>query len=334
MSGRTVDILQARIRLPVQDGQTILEAALRHGVAYPHGCRSGRCGSCKSRLVDGEVDMLPHSRYALPEAEKACGFILACRAVPKTDATVAWIGNDDPAAAPPIEDREGVVVSLDNLTHDIRRVRIRLEGTDALTFAAGQYADIRFGQSPARSYSMANRPGDPELEFHIRRVPGGITSGYVHIALQPGERVALRVPLGSSHLREAHSGPMLCIAGGSGLAPIHSIVDTALAHGMRQAIHVYFGARTERDLYFLEHFEALAHRHANLSFVPVLSDAQATSYRTGFVTRAVASDLRDLTHWKAYVAGPPAMVESAMALAFERGLNSQDMHADVFFTPC
>ncbi len=332
MSSRTVDIRQARARLPVPDGQTILEAALQNGVAYPHGCRSGRCGSCKSRLIEGAVEMLPHSRYALTEEETRCGFILACRAVPKSDVAVAWLGNDEAAAAP-IQNVEGTVVAMDELTHDIMRVRIRPEATNTLPFAAGQYADIRFGPSPARSYSMANRPGDRELEFHIRRVPGGVASGYVHSTLQPGERVALRAPLGSSHLRDGHSGPMLCIAGGSGLAPINSIVETALAHGMSQPIHVYFGARTERDLYFVQHFEALARRHANLSFVPVLSEAHATQYRTGFVTQAAGADLADLKSWKAYVAGPPAMVEAAMALAFERGLNVQDMHADVFFTP-
>lgn len=333
MSSKTVDIRQARTRLPVPDGQTILEAALQNGVAYPHGCRSGRCGSCKSRLIEGEVEMLPHSRYALTEEEKRCGFILACRAVPKADVAVAWLGTDDEAAAAPIQNVEGTVVSVDELTHDIRRVRIRPDGSGTLAFAAGQYADITFGQSPTRSYSMANRPGDSELEFHIRRVPGGVTSNYVHTALKAGERVALRASLGSSHLREQHPGPMLCIAGGSGLAPINSIVETALAHGMRQPIHVYFGARMERDLYFVRHFETLARRHANLNFVPVLSEAQATPYRTGHVTQAVRTDLADLKSWKAYVAGPPAMVEAAMALASERGLNVQDMHADVFFTP-
>jgi len=333
MSSKTVDIRQARTRLPVPDGHTILEAALQNGVAYPHGCRSGRCGSCKSRLIEGEVEMLPHSRYALTEEEKRSGFILACRAVPKTDAAVAWLGDDDEAAAAPIQNVEGTVVSMDELTHDIRRVRIRPDGTDTLAFAAGQYADLTFGQSPTRSYSMANRPGDSVLEFHIRRVPGGVTSNHVHTALKAGERVALRAPLGASHLREQHPGPMLCIAGGSGLAPIHSIVETALAHGMRQPIHVYFGARMERDLYFVRNFEELARRHPNLSFVPVLSEAQATSYRTGHVTQAVSADLADLKSWKAYVAGPPAMVEAAMALASERGLDAQDMHADVFFTP-
>ena len=332
MSIKTIDIRQARIRLPAQEGQTILEAALQHGVCYPHGCRSGRCGSCKTRLIEGEVDMLQHTRYALTDEERAGGFILACRAVPRTDVAVAWLGDDDEAAAAPAQAFEATIVALDDLTHDIKRLRVRPDGA-APDFAAGQYADIRFGQLPARSYSMANRPGEPELEFHIRRVPGGVVSSHLHTAVRAGDRVALQAPRGASHLRACHRGPMLCIAGGSGLAPIKSIVETALAHGMQQAIHVYFGARAQQDLYLLDHFEALVRRHRNLVFIPVLSEARSDTHRVGFVTRAAADDLPDLRGWKAYVAGPPTMVEAAMQMACSRGLGAQDMHADVFYTP-
>ena len=174
---------------------------------------------------------------------------------------------------------------------------------------------------------------DDSLEFHIRKVPGGVTSQHVHEALKAGDKLTLEFPLGSSYLRQHHSGPILCIAGGSGLAPIKSIVETALAHGMKQPIHVYFGARGARDLYLVEHFETLADRHNNLSFTAVLSDTQVAPHRHGFVTDAVAEDLADFDGWKAYVAGPPPMVDAAMAMAFARGLRPEDMHADVFFTP-
>ncbi|CAB3634959.1 2Fe-2S iron-sulfur cluster-binding protein [Achromobacter pestifer] len=332
MNIKTVDIRQARTRLPARDGQSILETALQNGIPYPHGCRSGRCGSCKSRLIEGEVEMLPHSRFALTNEEKAGGLILACRAVPKTDVAVAWVVAAGEAAPGPAQKLQGMVVSIDDLTHDIKRFRIRPDGA-ALAFSAGQYADLGFGELPSRSYSMANRPGDPELEFHIRRVRGGAVSDYVHAFVKTGDRVALEAPRGASHLREYHGGPMLCVAGGSGLAPIKSIVETALAHGVRQAIHIYFGARTERDLYLVEHFEGLARQNANLFFTPVLSRAKTTPRRQGIVTQAVADDLPDLANWKAYVAGPPPMVDAAMESAFARGLKAEDMHADVFFTP-
>jgi NAD(P)H-flavin reductase/ferredoxin len=322
MTTRFVDIRQARVSLEVQEGQTILDAALAAGIPYPHGCRSGRCGSCKSRLIEGEVELLQHSRFALSEEEKADGLILACRAVPQTDAAVAWLGSDDDDA-----------VEAPRRVDDIKLVRISPVDGSPLLFTAGQYAQVGFDGVPARSYSMANRHGDDSLEFHIRKVPGGVTSQHVHEALKAGDKLTLEFPLGSSYLRQHHSGPILCIAGGSGLAPIKSIVETALAHGMKQPIHVYFGARGARDLYLVEHFETLADRHNNLSFTAVLSDTQVAPHRHGFVTDAVAEDLADFDGWKAYVAGPPPMVDAAMAMAFARGLRPEDMHADVFFTP-
>ena len=333
MTTRFVDIRQARVSLEVQEGQTILDAALAAGIPYPHGCRSGRCGSCKSRLIEGEVELLQHSRFALSEEEKANNLILACRAVPRTDAAVAWLGSDEDDAVEAPRRVEAIVSGLDDLTHDIKLVRISPVDGSPLLFTAGQYAQVGFDGVPARSYSMANRHGDDSLEFHIRKVPGGVTSQHVHEALKAGDKLTLEFPLGSSYLRQHHSGPILCIAGGSGLAPIKSIVETALAHGMKQPIHVYFGARGARDLYLVEHFETLADRHNNLSFTAVLSDTQVAPHRHGFVTDAVAEDLADFDGWKAYVAGPPPMVDAAMAMAFARGLRPEDMHADVFFTP-
>jgi ferredoxin-NAD(P)+ reductase (naphthalene dioxygenase ferredoxin-specific) len=333
MTARFVDIRQARSILNVQEGQTVLDAALAAGIPYPHGCRSGRCGSCKSRLIEGEVELLQHSRFALTEEEKAGGLILVCRAVPQTNAAVAWLGSDDDDAVEPSRRLAGIVTHLDDLTHDIKSVRIAPADGSPLLFTAGQYAQVGFAGVPARSYSMASRHGDDSLEFHIRRVPDGVTSAHVHDALKAGDKVDLEFPLGSSYLRQHHSGPILCIAGGSGLAPIKSIVETALAHGMRQPIHVYFGVRAERDLYLVQHFQALAERHANLTFAPVLSEAQSAQYRSGFVTQAVAGDVSDLDGWKAYVAGPPPMVDAALEMAFERGMRREDMHADVFFSP-
>jgi CDP-4-dehydro-6-deoxyglucose reductase/ferredoxin-NAD(P)+ reductase (naphthalene dioxygenase ferredoxin-specific) len=277
------------------------------------------------------VELLPHSRFALTDEEKADGLILACRALPLTDATVAWLGSDDEVHPP--RRLGGVVTGLDDLTHDIKLVRITPEDGAPLHFTAGQYAQVSFNGVPARNYSMASCQGESSLEFHIRRVPGGMTSGHVHGALKIGDKAELELPLGSSSLRQHHSGPILCIAGGSGLAPIKSIVETALDHGMRQPLHVYFGARTERDLYLVDYFHSLASRHAHLAFTPVLSEGSSSRYRSGLVTQAMAEDLSHLDGWKAYVAGPPLMVDATMAAAFVRGLRSEDMHADVFFTP-
>jgi len=328
----TVNILQANRPIVVAPGRTILEVALEEGIAYPHGCRSGRCGSCKTRLIGGDVDLLPHTPFALTPEERASGLILACRAQPTTDATVAWLGKQD-GAAHPVRSIPARVVALDDATHDIRRVRLAPESAEPLTFSAGQYARLTFDGAPTRDYSMANQPGEEVLEFHIRRVPGGATSERVVSDLAVGEPVLVQGPFGSSFLRHRHTGPVLVVAGGSGMAPMKSIVETALNHGFRQPIHFYFGVREERDLYLDGHFQNLCARHPNLSFVPVLSQADSAVHRTGLVTDAIAEDLEVLRGWKAYMAGPPAMTDAAAASLLERGLPAEDLHVDVFFTP-
>lgn len=329
-----IGLRQAERTIAVPEGVTILEAALADGIAYPHGCRSGRCGACKSRLVSGEVDLLDHSRFALSDEEKAQGLILACRAIPATDASVAWLGGDEATPSHPRRRLNCRVTEIGDATHDIKLIRLAIDGADPLGFTAGQYARLTFPGAPTRDYSMASAPGDREFEFHIRRVPGGAASQRIHKLLKLGDPVLMEGPFGSSYLREQHAGPILCVAGGSGLAPIKGIVEAAMARCMKQPIHVYFGARSECDLYLVDHFEGLAQRHPNLTFTPVLSDApMETRLRTGFVTDAVAKDLHDFDGWKAYVAGPPPMVEAAMQVCKARGLRSEDLHADVFFTP-
>ena len=320
--------------ITVGAGQTILDAALDAAVPYPHGCRSGRCGACKSRLVRGDVELLQHTPFALSAKEREQGFILACRAVPQQDGEVIWLAEEDDAIVPTPQRYRGRVVGISDATHDIKRVSLRLENDELFPFAAGQYARLTFPGAPSRDYSMANLPGQSELEFHIRHVPRGLTSGRVASSVRIGDAVLVEGPFGASYLRERHAGPILCVAGGSGLAPIKSIVGSALAAGLRQPIHVYFGVRAERDLYLIDHFAALGTTHPNVSFTPVLSEpGQATGRRTGWVSDAVAADLTDLDGWKAYVAGPPAMVEATGRVLAERRLRAQDLYADVFFTP-
>lgn len=329
-----VQILPHGRRIAVPAGVTLLEAALAQGIAYPHGCRAGRCGSCLSRLLHGEVTLLPHSRFALSAQERAQGLILACCAVPLTDAVVVWGNGEADTLVDPVQQRNARVTAIEDVTHDIKCIQLAVADDDPLVFKAGQYAQLTFPGVPACAYSMASEPGQRVLEFHIRRVPGGTASEQIHARVALGDIVAVEGPLGASYLREQHAGPILCVAGGSGLAPMQSIVDAALAGGMAQPIHVYFGVRSERDLYRLAHFQALARLHPALRFTPVLSAADAgTAHRTGWVTDAVAQDLHDFKGWKAYVAGPPAMVDAVLRLLRSRRLGAEDVHADVFFTP-
>jgi CDP-4-dehydro-6-deoxyglucose reductase/ferredoxin-NAD(P)+ reductase (naphthalene dioxygenase ferredoxin-specific) len=212
-------------------------------------------------------------------------------------------------------------------------VRLKILEGGPYDFSAGQYASVTFPGLPARDYSMANRPDEPGLEFHIRRLAGGAVTPFVAKRLKVGDKIKVFGPHGTSYLRERHTGPILALAGGSGLAPIKSVVETALASSATQPIHLYFGVRDERDLYLEDHFKKLAARHKNLAFVPVLSEpSKATKRRTGFLADAVRQDFETLDGAKAYLAGPPIMVETAVAALEALGLRRQDCHADAFYT--
>ena len=208
-----------------------------------------------------------------------------------------------------------------------------IESGGPFDFTAGQYAALAFEGLPARDFSMASPPGAARLEFHIRLVAGGQVTRHVMNTLRIGDPVSVNGPMGTAHYRKSHRGPILLVAGGSGLAPIKSIAESALAGGAGQDMFLYFGARAERDVYLEGHFAALAARHPNLRIVTVLSEPDApTRRRTGWLTDALAADFDDLDGFKAYLAGPPIMVESCTERLLALGLARRDCHADAFYT--
>ncbi|MGH7006586.1 MAG: 2Fe-2S iron-sulfur cluster-binding protein, partial [Alphaproteobacteria bacterium] len=182
-----VTIKGRRETVVAEMGETILAAALRVGVPYPCGCRSGNCGACKSTLASGEIEMSPYSEYALSNAERDQGLVLACRAVPWSDCEVAWLEADD-VAMHPQRQLDCEVVAVERATHDIRAVRMAIRAGGPFDFSAGQYASVIFPGLPPRDFSMANRPSEAELQFHIRLVPGGAVTPYVAEQMTPGAR--------------------------------------------------------------------------------------------------------------------------------------------------
>jgi CDP-4-dehydro-6-deoxyglucose reductase/ferredoxin-NAD(P)+ reductase (naphthalene dioxygenase ferredoxin-specific) len=326
-----VRIARADRTISVPTGATILATALDAGIGYPFGCQSGNCGACKSHLVRGEVAMEGYSEFALSDEERARGLILACRAVPWADCEVAWLDEDE-LIVHPRRLLDCRVVRLGDATHDIKRIRLEIASGGPFDFSAGQFASVTFAGCPPRDYSMANVPGDPVLEFHVRRTEGGATSTHVAEKLKVGDHVRVEGPFGTSYLRESHRGPIIAVAGGSGMAPIKSVIEHALQKGLPQHIYFYFGVRTQRDLYLQDHFAALAERHKNLHFTPVLSDGNGAALRQGLVHEAVAADFDEFDGCKAYLAGPPVMVEAATRLFEQRGMRRVDIHADAFYT--
>lgn len=309
---------------------SILDAALAAGVPYPHGCRSGECGECKSKLHAGEVIMDGYDPEALTQAERDAGLILACRARPCSDIEVAWLQEGDVQAIHPVRRLKATVVQIEAATHDITRVQLKVHG-DPLAFAAGQYAELKFNGCPARPYSMANRPDEETLEFHIRHAPGGVVSGHVARETCMGDTLLVEGPYGTAFLRESEIEPTLLIAGGAGLAPMKSILLAALAQDAERSIRLYHGVREARDLYDGNEI-ASASGGREFGYIPVVSSSsQATDYRTGFVHEAVAADFGSLSGFRVYVAGPPPMVDATTDAVVRMGVRRNDIHADPFY---
>jgi len=326
-----VEIADTGECVPAEPGETILDAALRAGAALPYSCQAGNCGTCKCEYLSGDIFELEHSEHALKAEERAKNVILACRTQVWGDVAVRRIEAEE-LVLHPSRVMRCRVASLERLTHDIHELRLSIETGGPYTFSAGQYAQLEFAPGLSRHYSMASTPEEGELAFQVRHVPGGRTSGFVAERLKPGESVKVSGPLGVSYLREKHGGPVLLVAGGSGLAPIESILRTLLARGHPSNISLYFGVRTERDVYHEPLLREFAARHANLRHEIVLSEqAGASGRRGGFVHEAVSADIADFSGYKAYLAGPPPMVEAATDMLLARGLPQRDIHADAFY---
>ncbi len=331
----TVTVADLNQAVSAEEGQTVLDALLGSGVAFPYSCQSGNCGTCRCELVSGEIMELEYSEHALSAQDRSRGIVLACRSQVWGDVVVRRLDAEE-LIVHPSRVMRCRVAGMAMLTHDVLQLRMDIVSGGPFTFSAGQFASLEFPVAPgaARDYSMANRPDETTLEFHIRVMQGAESvSRRVAANLRVGDTVKVSGPLGTSYLRAQHAGPMLCIAGGSGLAPIKSIVGTALQNGFDRPVHLYFGVRGERDVYFEHELAQWSARYSGVRSHIVLSDAAASgsSRRQGFVTDAVAADFSDLTGFKAYFAGPPPMVDAATALVNGLGIETRDIHADAFF---
>ena len=335
----TVTVADLNQSAPAEEGQTVLDALLSHGIGFAYSCQAGNCGTCRCELVSGDILELEYSEHALSAEDRSRGIVLACRSQMWSDVVVRRLDAEE-FVVHPSRVMRCRVAECSHRTHDILRLRLEIVAGGPFDFSAGQYAQLEFPMAPGvvRDYSMANRPSEELLEFHIRIMPkAGSVSSRVAAALKPGDMVKLSGPMGTSYLRAQHAGSMLCVAGGSGLAPIRSIIETALHGGFDQPVHLYFGVRAERDVYFEQELAELQRRFPSFRAHIVLSEPRAQAAETllprrrGLVTEAVAADFPALTGFKAYFAGPPPMVDAASALVRQRGIGARDIHADAFF---
>ena len=338
----TVRFEPVGVEMEVEEGEGVLDAAFRQGIAVPHGCREGQCSSCKCLLIDGEVEVEDYSTFALADYERETGHILLCRSYAFSDLTVELLNFDEELMRRAIAVKlyDGVLSKVTALTHDTRLLEVELERP--LKFWAGQFAEIGVpgvggNAGVTRSYSMASTQRTPtSLQFIIRKYPDGAFSSLVDTTLTPGTAVTIKGPFGTCFRREERPGPMILVGGGSGMSPLWSILQDHIESGEQRPVRFFYGARTRKDLFFLEQFEALTARLADFEFIPVLSQASAAdawSGETGFVHEAVERILRAQQlpgELDAYTCGPPPMVDAVLPVLQRLGVALDHTHVDKF----
>ena len=318
----------------VEEGEPVLEAALRQGYSLPHGCRDGACGSCKGKILEGEVDYGNYQPSALSETEKLSGLALFCQAKPKHNLVIEC---REISAIKDIQIKTlpARVQKLEKLAPDVMAIFLKLPANERLQFLAGQYIDILLKAGRRRSLSLANSPDQNEyLELHMRNVQGGYFSQHVFTHMKERDILRIRGPLGSFFLRDDNAKPAIFVAGGTGFAPIKSMIQHALSTGPNRELILYWGARARVDLYQNELPDIWQREHVNFRFIPVLSEPQTHDdwlRRTGLVHRAVMDDFASLTNYQVYVCGAPAMVDIAQQeFTRERGLLAEEFFSDAF----
>ncbi len=326
------------VEMDVNEGETVLDAAFRQGVSLMHGCKEGQCSSCKALLIDGDIELLKYSTFALPDYQKETDHVLLCRTLAYSDITVELLNYDEDLMRRSIavKNFDAVLTGITKLTHDIRLLEIELDAP--LRFWAGQYVDLTIpGAGITRSFSMANTPRQQtRLSFIIKRYPEGKFSALLDGALQVGQRLTAKGPYGTCFRREERTGPMLLIGGGSGMSPLWSILHDYVESGEQRPVRFFYGARARRDLFYLEAFAALTAKLSDFRFIPALSNAESGdgwAGETGFIHDVVARALRAEGldgEIDAYSCGPPPMIDAVLPILQMAGVEPERIHFDKF----
>lgn len=320
--------------ISAQVGDNLLQRLVDSEIPVSYSCRAGRCGTCRCKVISGQVQ--ESGREAKVTNPHEMPYVLACMAT-VTDNCEIEIPEPDEVVIHPARILRAEVVAKESLTHDVRH--LVLKPNRGWSFSPGQYANLQFTPDHIRPYSMAGLCDEELIDFHIRLVPGGRVTSYIENDLKVGDRVRVSGPLGTAYLRQKHEGPIICVAGGTGLAPVLSIMRGISSLRMENQVHVYFGVRTEEDVYGLAWLEELQAQNPNMHINVVVQlgstksvNSSSLSYRQGLVTDAVVEDWADLKGWRGYLCGSPPMVEAATLLLRRRGVQQEHVHADAFYS--
>lgn len=316
-----------RRSIEVEAGANLLEVLRQADIPISYSCMAGRCGICRCKLIEGQV-LFSGGDLRQPIISGQTE-ILACQTTLTSPCRIE-VPEPDEVVTHPAKLLKGQIVSIHQETYDIKKITVKTNKN--FEFSPGQYALLQFTPDHTRPYSMAGIAGDELLVFYIRHVPGGHVSSYVFNELKAGDQVRVSGPLGTSYLRRKHQGPILCVCGGTGLAPVLSIISGIIAASMKNDVHVYFGVRSKNDVYCEDLLDHMVKIRPGLQIHKVVANGDVPQgMRRGLVTEAVSEDFKSLEGFQAYLCGPPAMVEAATLFVKKHGIKLEHIHADAFY---
>jgi NAD(P)H-flavin reductase/ferredoxin len=307
-----------------RQGESVLECLTAHGVSVPSSCHAGVCQSCMMRVVKGRVPAAAQS--GLKPAHAAKNFFLACICRPDEDVEVAFI---DEA----LQRLRADVLEISRLNSDI--VRVRLRPRQPLDYNPGQFIRLYKGAGVSRFYSLASVPRlhHEDIHIHVRRMPYGAVSGWIHETLRAGEAVDISESLGECSYLPGHPEQGLLLMGtGCGLAPLYGIILDALTRGHQGAVRLYHGSVDAAGLYLIEELRALSKAFPNFEYIPCVSadEAPPPGFTPGMVLDVAMARHPDLSGWRVYLCGNPQMVSKGRREAFLAGASMGEIFADPF----
>jgi CDP-4-dehydro-6-deoxyglucose reductase len=319
-----IRLAKSEISFSAAPDQSLLDAALGASLNLPHSCKAGNCGSCRARLLQGEIHYPNGPPLGISAAEAAEGFVLLCQSYARSDLSIEMpqITTADQARIKRLPAR---IERSELLSHDVMGLFLRLPAAEAFSFEAGQYLDVMLPGGRRRSFSIASPPHDSRLlELHVRKVDGGEFSAPLFEHAARSALLSIEGPLGQFFYRDG-TAPMLLIGGGTGIAPLLSILRHVVETGLERELRMYWGVRSEGDLYARATLEPL------VDYVPVLSEASpAWTGRRGWVHDAALEDIPDLERYDVYAAGPPAMIDAVRREFSLRGVAVSRLYFDSF----
>lgn len=323
--------------IEVAEDQTILDAALRQGVWLPFACGHGTCGTCKVQVTDGFYDIGEASPFALMDIEREEKKVLACCCKPESDMVIEADVDENPDFLGfLIEDYQATVLSISDLSPTIKGIHLQIDRP--MQFQAGQYINLQLPDiEGTRAFSIANSPNETGIiELHIRYVQGGTATTYVHEQLSVGDELQLSGPYGQFFVRKSDLKDVIFIAGGSGLSSPQSMILDLLESGDTRTIYLFQGARDVAELYHHELFESLVKQYSNFRYIPALNAPKPEDEWggfLGFVHEAVADYFKQrCSGHKAYLCGPPPMVDAAISTLMQSRLFERDIHTESFLS--